>query len=1066
MRGLPRLTAALLLASLSALAPAARAAGEPAPPAAAPARASVVRVHKDEAGFSLQVDGKDLMVRGMNWGYTPIGENYRYSLWVQPDEYIRLVLDRDMGMLREMGVNAIRQFDDIPPRWVSYIHGRFGIYTVVNPLMGRYGTQVEGTLVPNTDYGNPAHRRAILADLKAKLERYRGVPGVLLWMLGNENNYGLHWTSFEIQALPGQEDAARAESLYSLMGEAAALVKQLDPDHPVMIANGDVQYLDLIAKHAPALDIFGANVYRGPSARDLFDVVKAKLDRPVLFTEFGADAYDARAGREDHVAQAEYLRKQWEEIYSQARGQKRAGNALGGFVFQWVDGWWKTGQESNLAVHDTSATWPNEGYPLDFEPGQNNMNEEWFGICALGPPDERGVARLQPRTAYYVLQAAWRLDPYAPATDADAVAAHFAGIQTQSLSRGYDATQALAKAEELSAVRVSNLRLFLDSSGSRGSVATARSNQLTVDHTESIYFDLMMRPTSSVRARAAFNVLGNVAQNRLNGIFYETRGRATTPQLPPAAGAPVTPGSQVTGTPGQPASALLDRFALYQADFEVDQADFKLEGFYRTGHYHWGDEGDLFGLYREANYGPSLDIYNGNAPFGVVLTGKKGFSGVKVAVGPELFWGANPSAIAKVRQAFGAVNLTLVHQEDITRGGTQLQTASVIRERVARRTALSAAWASGPLSVDAGLLMAAPQRVGESFTWTRRASGRGYMGTGYDVLEDRVGWLDTLAVKARITYDLGLARFYLQPSFRGLVADSGGEPNALVTGWTLRESGRGNHYGGQAGVALQFGTLQVAPSLLYQRPLVGPNPTLPDAYDAATQTYFPGVRPRNVMTDAFAVLDNRETRGAELLLTYDPTPGTWFYAWDRDMREDAPFALSLDLVYRNQPTSRDATIAILANGSAVPFGRAPPPRDEWDATLRGVVNVSPSVRLFGNAYVASNQAGGEDARQVLRKGANLSLAWATVLLTSRLQLDDWGPYDYHRVFNLTYPLQAAGELSYGLTRPVFGTIDTRFGVRGLVRNLDQYSEGIRPEAIAERRGGQELEVGAFAVLSL
>ena len=36
-----------------------------------------------------------------------------------------------------------------------------------------------------------------------------------------------------------------------------------------------------------------------------------------------------------------------------------------------------------------------------------------------------------------------------------------------------------------------------------------------------------------------------------------------------------------------------------------------MRGFYRTGHYHWGYEGDLFGLYPEANYGPNLDIYNG-----------------------------------------------------------------------------------------------------------------------------------------------------------------------------------------------------------------------------------------------------------------------------------------------------------------------------------------------------------------------------------------------------------------------------------------------------------------------
>ena len=27
---------------------------------------------------------------------------------------------------------------------------------------------------------------------------------------------------------------------------------------------------------------------------------------------------------------------------------------------------------------------------LDFAPGENNMNEEWFGICAKGPTNARG----------------------------------------------------------------------------------------------------------------------------------------------------------------------------------------------------------------------------------------------------------------------------------------------------------------------------------------------------------------------------------------------------------------------------------------------------------------------------------------------------------------------------------------------------------------------------------------------------------------------------------------------------------------------------------------------------
>ena len=84
-----------------------------------------VKVHKDDKGFQIRVNGRPFMIRGMNWGYIPIGENYAYDFWNKPDAFIEKVLDGEMGLLQEMGVNAIRQYDDIPPRWVAYIHKKF-----------------------------------------------------------------------------------------------------------------------------------------------------------------------------------------------------------------------------------------------------------------------------------------------------------------------------------------------------------------------------------------------------------------------------------------------------------------------------------------------------------------------------------------------------------------------------------------------------------------------------------------------------------------------------------------------------------------------------------------------------------------------------------------------------------------------------------------------------------------------------------------------------------------------------------------------------------------------------
>ncbi|HCV22422.1 MAG TPA: hypothetical protein DGN59_03105, partial [Candidatus Latescibacteria bacterium] len=231
-----------------------------------------------------------------------------------------------------MNVNAIRLFSDIPPRWVEYIYDHYGIMTAVNHLMGRYGFEVNGVFLSQTDYSDETTRQAILDDLRDTVESYKDTRGVLMYLLGNENNYGLSWTSFEIEDLPEEAKDPRAEYLYSLMGEAATLVSGMDERHPVAMVNGDINYLDVIARTCGDLDIMGANVYRGGSSGDLFQRVADEMGVPFVYTEFGADAYDARRGREDDVSQAGYLLRQWQEIHEQSHGKGGAGTAIGGVI--------------------------------------------------------------------------------------------------------------------------------------------------------------------------------------------------------------------------------------------------------------------------------------------------------------------------------------------------------------------------------------------------------------------------------------------------------------------------------------------------------------------------------------------------------------------------------------------------------------------------------------------------------------------------------------------------------------------------------------------------------------
>ncbi len=1049
-RALGTAAAVLGIAAAAAAAPAA------AQPAASDAPA-VVRVLPDTGGVHLSVDGRDFMILGMNWDYVPIGENYLYSLWTQPDDVIVEALSREMPLLRNMGVNAIRQYVGIPPRWVRYIYERYGIYTVLNHPCGRYGYTLDGVWIPNVNYADPALRAAITADVTAMVREYRGVPGVLMWLLGNENNYGLAWTSFETEALPeGERDQARAHELYSLFGAIIDSVKAADPSHPVAIANGDVQYIDVVARDCPHLDVFGCNVYRGISARDLFQVVHDKLGTPVMFTEFGSDAFNEKEMHEDQRMQARYLLGQWEEIYEQSDGKGRVGNAVGGFVFQWSDGWWKFGQDSRLDIHDTNASWPDGGYVEDYVPGENNMNEEWWGICAKGPPDSRGLFDLYPRAAYYALQDAFRLDPYARGTDLRAIRAHFGDVTPEAAVLRARGDRAALIAQATDRVRLSGLRLEFETYSTGGDRVSTPGDPVPgggypafrgFDHKESFYADFEANPTPAVTGNLSLNVLGNVPTNPIDEVFYENRGRTRT----------------VTSPNGDFDLQGIERVKVYRSSVSWDDRWFRLDGFYRTGHTHWGYEGDFFGIYRDAFYGENLDIYNGIAPVGFEMAGKKELTGAKFAYGPQLWWGANPAAVVKYTRGLGPVLATGLFEDEFASQSAVTSSFAVPTPRT-RRTTLALETHHGPWGVQVGGIRAGATKVGQGFQVAEKS------GSGYRLLQDHVRDSDTFGAKAKLTYERGRWHWYGQTAYMGIVADGGPTATITYTGWMLKDTGSGNQANVLSGLAVNSGNFQIGPNFLYQKPLVGPVPA---------DVPSPG-RPRNILQDPFAVRANRETVGAEFLVGYDPTPATWMWAWDNDLREDAPLAVSLDLVYRDYKTTQDAAIGILGDGhTTFAFPGAPPARKVWDANLRLVSRLAAGRRLAAHVYAGTGEPNGDSPRLVHRYGADARLTVGSMAFAGFVKLNDWGPYDYHRDFNLTFPVQLMGDLSHTLGAPRwFGYPQTSIGVRGLWRSLDQYSPRYCPALVPDAAGvsvcepsapgpdGNEWEIRTYLHLSM
>ncbi len=149
---------------------------------------------------------------------------------------------------------------------------------------------------------------------------------------------------------------------------------------------------------------------------------------------------------------------------------------------------------------------------------------------------------------------------------------------------------------------------------------------------------------------------------------------------------------------------------------------------------------------------------------------------------------------------------------------------------------------------------------------------------------------------------------------------------------------------------------------------------------------------------------NRETVGGELLITYDPTPATWMWAWDNDLREDARLAASLGFVFRHHAHHQDATICFLGRTALTVFA--------WIAACRRPTSGrpepaiwsrlrSPDLRLsWPSSTAATRRPTARTRASPTATAATRGLAWRSFAFSGFARFNDWGPYDYYRDFNL------------------------------------------------------------------
>lgn len=370
----------------------------------------------DDGSWQLIVEGRPYMIKAVTYAIAKVGQSpddgslknwmeYDYNNNGKSDGPYDAFVDKnnnnkqdkdepsvgDFKLMKDMGVNTIRLYhqpDKIYKEILRDMYEKYGIRVIMGDFLGKYALGSGAQWDPGTDYENEEHRKNMLESVKKMVLEFKDEPYILMWLLGNENVYGVACNADK-----------KPDTFFKFVNEAALLIKSLDKDHPVAIASGDTLYLDSFAKHCPDVDAYAANVYRGGYGfGSYWESVKDLTDKPAFITEYGCPAYVYCFSQDEaEEAQADYLRGCWEDIVENSAYGEGSGNAVGGVLFEWLDEWWK-GYEP--LVHDTKGLWVGpfpDGY----------MHEEWLGVCG------QGDGKLSPflrhlRKSYYVYKELWK----------------------------------------------------------------------------------------------------------------------------------------------------------------------------------------------------------------------------------------------------------------------------------------------------------------------------------------------------------------------------------------------------------------------------------------------------------------------------------------------------------------------------------------------------------------------------------------------------------------------------------------------------------------------------------
>ena len=290
----------------------------------------------------VEVSGRQLIVD--NTPYFMKGVCYHPVLRGETERNFSTI-DQDLELISEAGINTIRVYAPIDDIEVLDKIDAAGLKLIVSFGYNQQGVYdiLSGTFL---DY----------------ILKYKDHNSILIWELGNEYNYHPEWFGGDIQ------------NWYNALSQATDQIHDIDPNHPVATAHGDMPGKQALASN-PNIDIWGLNVYRWDQPQSVFKEWQTVSDKPVYLSEAGADSYMkiSKAGfkqGENQRAQAVANAKIIDAVLD------RSDVASGIFVFSFTDGLWKAG---NPDQQDIGGWAPNSsGVPYDGAP-----NEEYWGIVDI-----------------------------------------------------------------------------------------------------------------------------------------------------------------------------------------------------------------------------------------------------------------------------------------------------------------------------------------------------------------------------------------------------------------------------------------------------------------------------------------------------------------------------------------------------------------------------------------------------------------------------------------------------------------------------------------------------------